>query len=68
MDVGDLESMFCSEKTGYVFLEHHPVESEPVDTSCLKLKGATRSRFDQRIRGGHIDVWLVGLPETEPTT
>jgi hypothetical protein len=56
--------MFCGEETGYVYLEHHPVPTEAVDTSCLETKQAGRSRLHQRIRGFYIDVWFVGLPTT----
>jgi hypothetical protein len=54
----DLERLFCSAASGYVYL-NHPFRAEEVDTSCLDDKHATRTHFDQLGRGQYIEVWFV---------
>lgn len=61
MGSSELEEYFCSDETGYAYIDH-PFKSEKVDTRCLEAKDAEMIRLNQRGRGDHIDVWLVGVP------
>ena len=63
----DLEALFCGKQSGYVFLNQVYL-AEPLDTSCLEAKSAVQIRLEQRGRGYHLDVWLVGLPGGTTTT
>lgn len=55
----DLHRALCSRAGPYVFV-HEPFRAPPVEgLGCLDARGALRVRLSQRLRGGHIDVWLV---------
>lgn len=54
----ELEGALCAREQAFVFIEH-PLLADPVDTSCLRERNAHRTRFLQRDRGNHIDVWDV---------
>lgn len=58
LDGDELERLFCGTEAGYVFI-HHPFKAEDLDTSCLEERSAQHVRFDQRGRGGWMDVWHV---------
>jgi hypothetical protein len=56
-----LEAMFCSAKTGFVYIEHMLDAAPRVDTSCLVRRGATEIRVPER-RGAPMTVYI--LPKT----
>jgi hypothetical protein len=56
-----LEAMFCSEQTGFVYIEHLLDAAPHVDASCLVRRGATEIRVPER-RGTPITVYI--LPKT----
>lgn len=62
----DLERIFCSDTSGYVFVEHNFKVEEQVDLSCLTASNESPVRLRQRARGRMIDVWFVGVPEVYP--
>jgi hypothetical protein len=52
-----LRALFCTTPTSLVFIDHR-FDALPVDTRCLRQRGAVRTRVLQRL-GGPIDIWVL---------
>jgi hypothetical protein len=54
-----LDEELCLARQGLAYIEGSGYGSTPADTACLRQAGATRTRVNQRGRGGGFDVWLI---------